>query len=344
MACGYDGGDSCQMLQASLSHSKWLPDYAASLQHARDYPLNAWSLSCSWAKSKSSSVPGISNNESNESDIGARQPLWHMVGGRVDTDRDQRYHEAYDPVTKKWSQLSSCINPRSNGAMIATLDGLQLIVTGKLPCNALIFAPTHVACVCMCIGGTRDHKSLKACERYSLASDRWLPIGSMESNRSHHGIVITSTHVYVLGGHDGDSPLDTIERLELNTHWPLDQHLHMTMEDSKEKEKLNLAGSSSGDCKSNGEIGLDHNGLKGWETLSCPIPFSGWCRAIVIHDQLIVSSGGSNWMTPLQTLQQIRPLSSPSMGLDYQTTKWQPLPFSRFAVSATNNTLLILPP
>lgn len=64
--------------------------------------------------------------------------------------------------------------------------------------------------------------SLNTCESYDPSTDCWKSISAMNKHRSAAGVVSFDNHIYVLGGHDGLSIFDSVEKYNPQTgRWSL---------------------------------------------------------------------------------------------------------------------------
>lgn len=55
-------------------------------------------------------------------------------------------------------------------------------------------------------------------EKYNLRTATWEPIAPMHSRRSTHEVVEASGYLYALGGNDGSSSLNSVERYDPKTN------------------------------------------------------------------------------------------------------------------------------
>ncbi|XP_066546874.1 kelch-like protein 17 isoform X1 [Amia ocellicauda] len=106
--------------------------------------------------------------------------------------------ERYDPLTGTWTSIAA-MSTRRRYVRVATLDGNLYAV-----------------------GGYDSSSHLATVEKYDpqvrLQTNTWTPIANMLSRRSSAGVAVLEGMLYVAGGNDGTSCLNSVERYNPKTN------------------------------------------------------------------------------------------------------------------------------
>ncbi|TKS65815.1 Influenza virus NS1A-binding protein -like protein A [Collichthys lucidus] len=142
--------------------------------------------------------------------------------------------DAFDPVTKTWSNCAS-LNIRRHQAAVCELNGFMYVIGGAESWNCLntverynpenntwtLIAPMNVARrgagvavhagKLFVVGGFDGSHALRCVEVYDPARNEWRMLGGMTSSRSNAGVAMLGETIYAVGGFDGNEFLNTLE-------------------------------------------------------------------------------------------------------------------------------------
>ena len=75
------------------------------------------------------------------------------------------------------------------------------------PCTCV-----YVAFVCVTVGGWCSGDAISSVERYEPQNNEWRMVSAMSKRRCGVGVAVLNNLLYAVGGHDGQSYLNSIER------------------------------------------------------------------------------------------------------------------------------------
>uniref|UniRef100_A0A672G8Z1 Kelch-like family member 17 n=1 Tax=Salarias fasciatus TaxID=181472 RepID=A0A672G8Z1_SALFA len=119
--------------------------------------------------------------------------------------------ERYDPLTSTWTSIAA-MSTRRRYVRVATLDGSLYAVGGYDSSSHLATVEKYDPQVTCC--GIYRHGNFRSTE----SCNTWTAIANMLSRRSSAGVAVLDGMLYVAGGNDGTSCLNSVERFNPKTN------------------------------------------------------------------------------------------------------------------------------
>lgn len=80
-----------------------------------------------------------------------------------------------------------------------------------MECLTFIFSE-ECSCSCPVVGGWCSGDAISSVERYDPQTNEWRMVASMSKRRCGVGVSVLDDLLYAVGGHDGSSYLNSVER------------------------------------------------------------------------------------------------------------------------------------
>lgn len=156
--------------------------------------------------------------------------------------------------------------------VVVLFGGLRKTCTN--PSSSLVFSSIPP---CLAVGGWCSGDAISSVERYDPQTNEWRMVASMSKRRCGVGVSVLDDLLYAVGGHDGSSYLNSVER------WSLELSCSLASSFAKSQKVWNSNGISTFLCLSRPDMTQRPiSGAAMWPPPALAVPVWEWLSSAVI--------------------------------------------------------------